>query len=149
MSSHVPAELRRLVARRADGLCEYCLIHENDTFLGCQVEHIISEKHGGLTESANLAYACVFCNRFKGTDLGSINAFTGQLVRFFNPRTDQWPTHFRLDGPYVAPLTDIAEATVRIFAINATDRVLERQALIAVGRFPSPVARAHIETPNP
>ena len=49
MSSYVPPGLRRLVRSRAEDLCEYCLIHEEDTFLGCQLEHIISEKHGGET----------------------------------------------------------------------------------------------------
>ena len=28
-------------------LCEYCLIHEDDTVFGCEVDHIISTKHGG------------------------------------------------------------------------------------------------------
>ncbi len=64
MSTHVPANLRRFVAERADHLCEYCLIHEDDTFLGCQIEHVIAEKHRGPTVESNLAYACVFCNRF-------------------------------------------------------------------------------------
>ena len=72
MSSYVSAELRRLVANRADHLCEYCLIHEDHTYFGCQMDHIISEKHGGPTEVDNLAYACVFCNRAKGSDIGSM-----------------------------------------------------------------------------
>ena len=72
MSSYVSAELRRHVSERAELICEYCLIHEDDTFFGCQVDHVVSEKHGGETSSENLAYACAFCNRAKGTDLGSI-----------------------------------------------------------------------------
>ena len=55
MSKYVPVMLRRRVASRAHHICEYCLIHEEDTFLGCQVEHIISEKHGGATIEDNLA----------------------------------------------------------------------------------------------
>ena len=35
-------KLRRSVAQRADYLCEYCLIHERDTTLGCTIDHIIS-----------------------------------------------------------------------------------------------------------
>lgn len=31
-----------------------------------------SEKHGGLTEADNPAYAWVFCNRAKGSDIGSL-----------------------------------------------------------------------------
>ncbi len=55
MSSYVSADLRRLVTSRAQSLCEYCLIHEDDTYLGCQVDHVISEKHGGPTELENPA----------------------------------------------------------------------------------------------
>jgi 5-methylcytosine-specific restriction endonuclease McrA len=58
MPSYINEELRRLVALRAEYLCEYCLIHEEDTFYGCEVDHIISLKHGGPTEAENLAYAC-------------------------------------------------------------------------------------------
>jgi 5-methylcytosine-specific restriction endonuclease McrA len=50
MPSYVNEQLRRLVALRAEHLCEYCLIHEEDTFYGCEVDHIISLKHGGPTE---------------------------------------------------------------------------------------------------
>ena len=39
---YIDRQLRRLVATRADHLCEYCLIHEQDTALGCAVDHIIS-----------------------------------------------------------------------------------------------------------
>jgi hypothetical protein len=49
MCSHVSAELRRLVRERAAGICEYCLIDEANTFLSHQIEHVISEKHGGVT----------------------------------------------------------------------------------------------------
>lgn len=89
MSRYISTELRRFVAERATGLCEYCLIQESDTFLGCQVDHIISEKHGGATQADNLAYACTFCNRAKGSDIGSMATGSGNFVRFFNPRSDR------------------------------------------------------------
>jgi hypothetical protein len=98
MTSYVGIELRRLVVARASGLCEYCLIHESDTWLGCQVDHVISEKHGGPTSAENLAYACVFCNRAKGTDLGSIAETSGRLVRFFNPRIVPRSVQFAFAG---------------------------------------------------
>lgn len=136
MSSYVPPALRRLVAARADRLCEYCLIHEDDTFLGCQIEHVISEKHGGATVPENLAFACVFCNRCKGTDLGSIMPGTSRLIRFFNPRVDRWGDHFRFDGSRISALTDVGEVTIRILDLNAPDRVLEREQLSSVHRYP-------------
>src|SRR5947208_3517637 len=72
MASYVPAELRRFVAARADYLCEYCLIHEEDRGFGCQIDHIISEKHGGTTDADNLAYACAPCNRTKGSNIAPL-----------------------------------------------------------------------------
>jgi hypothetical protein len=133
------------VAVRADHLCEYCLVHEDDMYFGCQVDHIISEKHGGATEANNLAYACVFCNRNKGSDVGSIllPLSGGAFSRFFNPRVDAWASHFTLheaDGVTIRPLTDIGEVTARIFAFNTAERLLERRALLAVGRYPTPQA---------
>ena len=73
MSSDLSEALRRLVAERADHLCEYCLVHEVDLYHGCEVDHVVSVKHGGTTVMENLAYACFHCNRHKGTDLGSVH----------------------------------------------------------------------------
>src|SRR3954463_9488012 len=126
MSSYINDDLRHLVASRSDYLCEYCLIAEEDTFYGCQVYHIISLKHCGATEPTNLAYACAFCNRHKGSDIASNIPGTVKLVRFYNPRTDKWADHFRLNGNIIKPLTDIGEATVRILGFNRNDRILER-----------------------
>lgn len=96
--TYIPAELRRQVVARAGELCEYCLIAEDDTFYGCEVDHIISEKHGGRTDFENLALACVCCNQAKGSDIGSIRWESQEFVRFFNPRTDCWADHFELVG---------------------------------------------------
>jgi hypothetical protein len=145
MTSYISAELRRLVVDRAEQLCEYCLIHEDDTFFGCQVDHIISEKHGGPTEAQNLALACTFCNRYKGSDIGSIVWSTNTFVRFFNPRIDHWADHFALNGIIITALTDIGEVTARILEFNNNDRVLERQSLQAVDRYPSAAARSRMQ----
>jgi hypothetical protein len=120
-------------------------MHEDDTFFGCQVDHIISEKHGGPTHEDNLALACTFCNRFKGSDIGSIDWATQTFIRFFNPRTDRWHDHFQLNGVIIEPITPIGDVTARILAFNDSDRVLERHALQAVGRYPSPAAPARIQ----
>ena len=135
---YISAEIRRLVAERAGRRCEYCLIHENDTFLGCEVDHIISKKHGGSNKPENLAYACLFCNRHKGTDIGSIHPNTGKLTRFYNPRKDRWSKHFKLNDVIIEPLTGIGEVTVRLFVFNNPERLLEREALISIGAYPAP-----------
>jgi len=62
LADPIPERLRDFVARRAHRRCEYCLLHEQDAFQPHQVDHIISRKHGGLTDPPNLAYACLRCN---------------------------------------------------------------------------------------
>jgi hypothetical protein len=141
---YINAELRRLVASRAEHICEYCLVSEVHRSSGCQVDHIISVKHGGATTPDNLCYACIFCNLQKGTDLGSINWQTGELVRFFNPRRDFWGDHFRLDEAVIQHQTDIGEVTTRILDFNSDERLIERQALIASGQYPSASALKQI-----
>jgi hypothetical protein len=41
----------------------------------------------------------------------------------------------------IQPLTDIGEVTTRIFDFNNDERMLERQALMEVGRYLSAAAR--------
>jgi hypothetical protein len=133
---YINSELRRFVAERADYLCEYCLIHEDDTYFGCEIDHIVSLKHSGASEAGNLAYACSFCNRHKGSDVGSVVLGGSEFVRFYNPRQDHWADHFQLENCVIQPLTEIGEATSRILAFNTTERILERESLVEIGRYP-------------
>jgi HNH endonuclease len=137
MSNYISPEIRQTVAIRANFVCEYCLIAEDDAYFKFQVEHIISRKHGGSSELENLALACVFCNRYKGSDIATISSETGELVRFYNPRTMCWNEHFRLNGVVIESLTEIGEATLRILQMNHEDQALERQVLSRRGRYPS------------
>ena len=136
MSSHISSAIRHEVAARAQYVCEYCLISEGDSYFAHQVEHIIGLKHDGSSDLENLALACVFCNRNKGSDVASVVPGTSVIVRFFNPRTDIWTDHFRLDGVSITSLTEIGEATVRILQMNHVDRILEREVLVLRGRYP-------------
>jgi len=78
MSDVVSARLRRLVIQRAHGICEYCLIHQQDACFTYHVDHIVSRKQRGPSNSANLALSCLRCNVAKGTDPG---AFIGRPPR--------------------------------------------------------------------
>jgi len=100
------------------------------------VDHIISEKHGGLTTEGNLAFACFLCNRNKGSDLGSLSPNGEGLVRFFNPRIDRWQDHFHLatDGVTILTDTNIGEVTARLFRFNTPERLAEREELRQAGR---------------
>ena len=136
MGSYITDDLRSFIVNRAKQICEYCLIHEQDTNFGCQIDHIISLKHGGTSDPGNLAYACVFCNRYKRSDIGSVLLPSQEMIRFFNPRTDRWSDHFRLEGAIIVPLTEIGKVTSQILDFNNINRVLERQTLITAGKYP-------------
>jgi hypothetical protein len=146
MTTYVPAALRKLVADRARGICEYCLVHEDDTFFGCQIEHVIAEKHGGATTADNLAYACVFCNQHKGTDIASLSPGTRHLTRLYHPRTDRWADHLALDNDGVTFLSrsDVGQVTIALLQLNHVDRVVERLALREAGRYPADAAAKHL-----
>jgi hypothetical protein len=134
--AYVPAALRRDVIERAENRCEYCRFPQSASLLAFEVEHIVAEKHGGATALDNLALACPYCNRYKGTDLGSLDPTTGILTPFFHPRTQNWHDHFELDGSLIVPRTPTGRVTVAILQLNHPDRVLERHSLLRSGRYP-------------
>jgi hypothetical protein len=136
LASEVGDRQRRLVAERAGFRCEYCLLSEDDSFSGHQIDHILSLKHGGSPNESNLAYSCVRCNAWKGTDIAAIDAVTGKLVPLFDPRRNHWEDHFRLDGLIIEPLTAEGRVTARLLRLNIEQRIVERRLLIAIGRYP-------------
>lgn len=144
MKDAVSTRMRRLVIQRAHGLCEYCLIHQEDAHFSFHVDHIISRKQRGPTTSANLALACLRCNVAKGTDPGALIGSPRHLVRLFHPRRDRWVEHFRFAAARIMPLTEVAEATIQLLNLNAADRLLLRRALIKAGRYPSLEALAYL-----
>ncbi len=134
--SYVSSGLRREIHQRALGRCEYCLLSQEDAFFPHEPDHVIAEKHRGATTIENLALACFDCNRFKGSDIASIDPDTGNLVALFNPRTQKWNEHFSLTGGLIIALTPIASATVDLLKLNLPARVEAREALARRGRYP-------------
>ena len=136
MSQYIPENMRKAVALRANNRCEYCRIHKDDQFFFFQIDHIISLKHGGLTELKNLANACSFCNQFKGTNLGTYLFGSKRLVRLFNPRLDKWNDHFEINHGEILAKTRIGAATIKVLEMNNVDRIILRQELMEIGRYP-------------
>jgi 5-methylcytosine-specific restriction endonuclease McrA len=134
--TRIPESLRRLVFERAQGKCEYCLIHERYTVKRHEIDHITAEKHGGITAEANLCLSCAVCNRYKGSDLASVDPLTQQVVLLYHPRQDDWNTHFQLIGAFIEGLTPKGRATVQLLRMNDADSVDERARLIKLGRYP-------------
>jgi hypothetical protein len=131
-----PDAVRKLVQSRAFDRCEYCLLALSDSGLPHEIDHVISRKHGGTNDPENLAFACYLCNRYKGSDIASLYPGTGELMRLYDPRKDRWEEHFRIAGPVVEPLTAIGATTAQLLRLNVTDRVVERQLLQNLNRYP-------------
>lgn len=133
MSAYVSPYLRQRVFERAEGRCEYCLTPNLVVLVSHEVDHVIALKHGGLTEVDNLALSCTLFNKYKGSDLASVDPDTGAIVPLFNPRLDNWAEHFRIDGGHITPLTPAARATARLLRLNASERMEERRLLSRAG----------------
>lgn len=120
----------------ARGRCEYCLLHDEDASFPHEADHVIAEKHGGLTQLDNLAWSCFTCNHFKGTDLTSIDPETGRVTLLYNPRQQHWHRHFHLNAGRIEPLTASGRATVALLHLNDEERIARREGLISIGHYP-------------
>jgi len=136
MSPAITLALRKLVTERAGGRCEYCLIHQDVSPYTHETDHIIAYKHGGQTISDNLALACLPCNRHKGSDLTSFDPSNGKIAPLFNPRAQSWNNHFALQDNRIIGLTPAGRTSVTLLAMNAPERLVERQVLIAQNLYP-------------
>jgi hypothetical protein len=129
-ATYIPASLRRLVQQRAKECCEYCLYPESDSLTTHEIDHIIAEKHGGLTQSENLALSCKLCNSHKGSDVASVHPETREIIRLFHPRLDRWTEHFQLQDGGIVAKTSVGLVTARLLQFNLARRVEERKLLI-------------------
>ncbi len=122
-----PDDLRSLVTIRAEHCCEYCLLHEDNTPVSHQIDHIIALKHGGNTTANNLALACIDCNRYKGSDLTAIDPSSGAIVLLFNPRNQKWDEHFIVVDTYCLGQTPTGRATAALLRFNDSYRREQRR----------------------
>jgi hypothetical protein len=126
--TYITAALRREVINRAGNRCEYCLLPAEVAFYPHEVDHVIAEKHGGVTEIDNLAFSCWRCNRHKGSDLTSFDPEAQQLSSLFNPRIQIWAEHFAYEGERIVGLTKEGRTTVYLLRLNSEERLLERNS---------------------
>jgi hypothetical protein len=136
MTTRISNALRAQVKESAGDKCEYCRIMDSVSAKRHEVDHIYAEKHHGATVFANLCLSCYYCNRFKGSDLCSIDPITGELVNLFHPRRDRWQDHFILNNALIEGRTPAGRVTVELLQINTQERVAERQILIRLKKYP-------------
>ncbi|MCP4659086.1 MAG: HNH endonuclease [bacterium] len=139
-SAYIPVELRRRVAEQARYRCGYCLTQELVIGRPMEFDHLFPRSLGGLTTEDNLWLACSLCNDHKSNRLLIIDPETGDRVRVFNPRKQEWQEHFawaegaaRIDGT-----TAIGRATVAALQLNRPSLVLARRLWVNAGWHPPP-----------
>jgi hypothetical protein len=57
------------------------------------------------------------------------------LIRFFNPRIDEWEKHFGVENGVLYAKTPEGQVTIAIFRFNTPERVQYRQELVTNGLF--------------
>lgn len=136
MSRNISNSLKKLVDKRANFKCEYCLLADKLSFYSFHIEHIRSVKHGGNDSQENLAYCCPECNFAKGSDIATFVGESDEITRFFNPRIDNWDYHFMVSNSMILGKTPIGKATEQIFRFNDIERLIFRKQLAELGLYP-------------
>lgn len=123
------------VAIRAQHRCEYYLDPELVFNFPFEVEHIIPIVLGGTNELSNLALVCRSCNLAKAATIEGWDEKAKVTVPLFNPRTDAWNDHFRLDvsSGRIDGRTPIGRVTTRVFKINSPAQLSARDQWIKLG----------------
>lgn len=134
----IPASTSRLVRQRAKYLCEYCHTSEQWQYVTFTVDHIVPLASSGGDENNNLALACFYCNRRKGSSETAVDPDSSEQVSLFHPRHDQWQEHFiwSIDGEQIIGITPTGRATVSLLNFNRKRILQIRAADTSVGRHP-------------
>ncbi len=124
------ASSAEFVRSRASGICEYCHVSQSYFAQLFHIEHIVAKQHRGSDNLGNLALCCPRCNLHKGPNLAGHDPETGEMVRLFNPRKDEWHRHF-LESPdgLVIGTTPEGRVTAYVLNMNAENRVALRKAI--------------------
>ena len=138
-SVYIPTWMREIVIGRAHGCCEYCqtpAAYSPEIF---EFEHPLPRGAQDLPDLANLAWSCLACNRYKTTRTSSTDPQTGEVTPLFNPRTDQWPEHFRWSADLLTIVgqTPTGRATVETLKMNRPAIVKFRLALRSINQHPA------------
>ena len=136
--ARVSSRLRRQVAERAGGCCEYCRSQERFAMQAFSAEHIAPRSQRGQTYPENLAWACQGCNNHKYDKSSARDPLTGEIVPLFHPRRQRWADHFAWneDGTLILGLSPIGRATVEALQLNRKGLVNLRRILFAVQEHP-------------
>lgn len=136
---YITRAVRERVRAEAHNRCGYCLAPQSLAYDTLEIDHIIPEAIGGGNDRDNLWLACRPCNRNKGANTRARDPLTGQMVRLFDPRRDQWQDHFAWsdDGCVIIGQTACGRATVQALHVNNAFAVETRRFWVQAGWRPA------------
>lgn len=106
------AERKEKLLIRAEYKCEYCKKDIQD--LSHQIDHILPQSISRDDSEFNLAISCERCNKNKSNFTEWIDQYTGRSVNLFNPRLENWDSHFRKTNNEIVGITEIGRATASL-----------------------------------
>ncbi|MDD1414323.1 HNH endonuclease [Dolichospermum sp. ST_con] len=138
MSDRVTESIRRAVAARSCGYCEYCRCSEKFATQSFTVEHIKPRKEGGENGLENLAWSCFGCNAHKHTKTEAIDSETQEKIALFNPRQQAWSDNFNWNNDFTQVIgkTPSGRVTVESLRLNRVGVVNLRRLLFAANLHP-------------
>jgi HNH endonuclease len=116
----ISEETKRIIRERSQYVCEYCHSSERLSANRFTVDHVIPRSLGGSDEVDNLALACRRCNERRYNFVAGIDPETQEIVPLFNPRRQEWGSHFTWteDGVIIQGTTAIGRATCMRLDLN-------------------------------
>jgi hypothetical protein len=131
-------KLRERIAAQAKHRCGYCQTQEVVSGIPLTLEHLIAKGVGGPDEEENLWLSCRLCNEAKRMLSEAVDPQSGERVPLFNPRTQEWKTHFAWsgDGTRIVGRTASGRATVEALYLNSEFRVRSRAIWVEAGYHP-------------
>jgi hypothetical protein len=136
--SDVSPSTHAAVVLRAGNRCEYCRLSQEGQEASFHIDHVAPRVAGGPTVLENLALACVSCSLRKWAKQSAPDPNTGVDAPLFDPRTQDWNSHFRWSGETIVGLTSTGRATVAALAMNRSLAVAIRREEAERGRHPPP-----------
>jgi HNH endonuclease len=132
------SKIFQIVALRANFCCEYCKAFASYSPTTFVIEHTLPLSKEGTNDLLNLALACQGCNGYKYNFTHAIDPATGDFVQLFNPRLEEWKTHFfwNEDFTLIIGQTSTGRATIGRLKLNRQELINIRKVLFLIGEHP-------------
>lgn len=136
--SRISAKLEAKIRLSAKNRCGYRLLPQDILIGKLEMEHLLPLAEGGTDEEVNLWLACRDCNSYKSSKVYVFDAQTNRKVKLFNPRTQNWKRHFKLNenNTKIIGKTTCGRATMAALRMNEDQAVKARILWVAAGWYP-------------